>query len=108
MDFFFPPSLLSRKPVSAPHVSVQAQILNLLLDLQAEFHLTYLFVAHDLSVVEHIADGVAIMYVGKLVEVGTKVQIFTVPKPDPTLREAGARIRLTGEVADPANPPSTY
>ena len=114
-----PRLVIADEAVSALDVSVQAQILNLLQELQAEFHLTYLFVAHDLSVVEHIADRMAVMYVGKLVEVGTRSQIFTapkhpytealmsaVPKPDPRLRDAGSRIRLTGEVADPANPPS--
>jgi len=114
-----PRLVIADEAVSALDVSVQAQILNLLQELQAEFDLTYIFVAHDLSVVEHIADRVAVMYVGKLVEVGTRQQIFTapkhpytealmsaVPKPDPRLRDAGARIRLTGEVADPANPPS--
>ena len=114
-----PRLVIADEAVSALDVSVQAQILNLLQELQAEFHLTYIFVAHDLSVVEHIADRVAVMYVGKLVEVGTRAQIFTapkhpytealmsaVPKPDPRLRDTGARIRLTGEVADPANPPS--
>jgi len=91
----------------------------LLQDLQAEFHLTYLFVAHDLSVVEYLSDRVAVMYVGKLVELGTTAQIFAepkhpyteallsaVPKPDPRLRDTGARIRLTGDVADNAHPPS--
>ena len=100
-------------------MSVQAQILNLLQDLQAEFHLTYLFVAHDLSVVEYLSDRVAVMYVGKLVELGTTAQIFAepkhpyteallsaVPKPDPRLRDTGARIRLTGDVADNADPPN--
>ena len=114
-----PRLVIADEAVSALDVSVQAQILNLLQDLQAEFNLTYLFIAHDLSVVEHIGDRVAVMYVGKLVEVGTRAQIFTgpkhpytealmsaVPKPDPRLRDAGARIRLEGEVADPADPPS--
>ena len=114
-----PRLVIADEAVSALDVSVQAQILNLLQDLQAEFNLTYLFVAHDLSVVEHIADQVAVMYVGKLVELGTRGQIFNapkhpytealmsaVPKPDPRLRDAGSRIRLEGEVADPSNPPS--
>ena len=114
-----PRLVIADEAVSALDVSVQAQILNLLKDLQEEFHLTYLFVAHDLSVVEHVSDRVAVMYVGKLVELGTRAQIFTepkhpyteallsaVPKPDPRLRGAGARIRLAGEVADPADPPS--
>ena len=115
----YPRLVIADEAVSALDVSVQAQILNLLQELQAEFNLTYLFVAHDLSVVEYLSDRVAVMYVGKLVELGTTAQIFTepkhpyteallsaVPKPDPRLRGAGARIRLAGEVADPADPPS--
>ncbi len=105
--------------VSALDVSVQAQTLNLLQDLQEEFDLTYLFVAHDLSVVEHISDRVAVMYVGKLIELATTEELYynpqhpyteallsAVPKPDPRLRNKGDRIRLQGEVADPASPPS--
>jgi peptide/nickel transport system ATP-binding protein len=105
------------EPVSALDVSIQAQILNLLQDLQQELHLTYLFVAHDLSTVEHISDRVAVMYVGKLVEVAETEELFNhprhpytealmsaVPKPDPDLRTE--RIVLAGEVADPSNPPS--
>jgi peptide/nickel transport system ATP-binding protein len=105
--------------VSALDVSVQAQTINLLQDLQQEFDLTYLFVAHDLSVVEHISDRVAVMYVGKIVELAATERLFNnpqhpyteallsaVPKPDPRLRRKGARIRLQGEIADPANPPS--
>ena len=105
--------------VSALDVSVQAQTLNLLQDLQAEMGLTYLFVAHDLSVVEHISDRVAVMYVGKLVELADTEDLFwqpkhpyteallsAVPKPDPRLRRKGKRVRLEGEVADPSNPPS--
>jgi len=98
-------------------VSVQAQILSLMQDLQVEFNLTYLFISHDLSVVEYIANRVAVMYVGKLVEVARTGALFTtprhpyteallsaVPKPDPRLRSK--RILLEGDVADPANPPS--
>jgi peptide/nickel transport system ATP-binding protein len=98
-------------------VSVQAQILNLLVDLQAELGLTYLFVAHDLSVVKHVSDRVAVMYVGRIVELAPTEELFTrpahpyteallgaVPKPDPRLR--GRRLVLEGEVADPANPPA--
>lgn len=104
------------EPVSALDVSIQAQILNLLQDLQEQLHLTYLFIAHDLSVVEHISDRVAVMYVGKVVEVANTEELFAnprhpyteallsaVPKPDPRLKTE--RILLRGEPADPANPP---
>ena len=96
---------------------MQAQILNLMQDLQAELGLTYIFISHDLSVVEYIANRVAVMYVGKLVEVASTEDLFAkprhpyteallsaIPKPDPRLRTQ--RIILEGEVADPANPPS--
>jgi peptide/nickel transport system ATP-binding protein len=117
-----PQLVVCDEPVSALDVSIQAQILNLLQDLQQEFGLTYLFVAHDLSVVEHISDRVAVMYVGKLVEVADTEDMFltplhpytaallaAVPHPDPHRRrrtQAGPqRIALRGEVADPSNPP---
>ncbi len=112
-----PQLVVCDEPVSALDVSIQAQILNLLRDLQSELHLTYLFVAHDMSVVEHISDRVAVMYVGKLVEMAETEQLFgsplhpytealmsAVPKPDPRYHDTN--ILLEGEVADPANPPS--
>jgi peptide/nickel transport system ATP-binding protein len=113
-----PRLVVADEAVSALDVSVRAQILNLLQDLQQEFGLTYVFVAHDLSVVEYLCDRVAVMYVGKLVELAktealyetprhpyTEALMSAVPKPNPKQRGRGKRIILEGDVADPANPP---
>ncbi|MDQ6774447.1 MAG: ATP-binding cassette domain-containing protein [Candidatus Dormibacteraeota bacterium] len=114
-----PTFVVADEPISALDVSIQAQIVNLLEDLQDQFHLTYLFIAHDLSVVRHLSDRVAVMYLGKVVEIAeskeiyrrqlhpyTKALLSSIPIPDPELEARRKPILLKGEIPSPVNPPS--
>jgi oligopeptide transport system ATP-binding protein len=114
-----PRLIIADEPVSALDVSIQSQMLNLFEDLQSEFHLTYLFIAHDLGVVRHVSDRIAVMYLGKIVELSpaeelydrpimpyTEALLSAVPIPDPDLSEQRERIVLQGDVPSPVNVPS--
>ena len=114
-----PSFIVCDEPVSALDVSIQAQIINLLQDLQREFKLTYLFIAHDLAVVRHLSDRIAVMYLGKVVEVADRVDIYensqhpytkallsSIPVPDPIVERDRVPILLEGEIPSPVNPPS--
>ena len=113
-----PELIIADEPVSALDVSIQAQILNLLEELKEKFQLSYIFIAHDLSVIEHISDRIAVMYLGRIVETNvaheiyhypkhpyTEALISAVPMPDPKIQKGRKRIRLEGDVPDPSSPP---